>query len=251
MILLEVIATAPEDCSAIEQAGGSRIELNSALELGGLTPSLGLIGEARQATRLPIMAMIRPRSGAFCYSAGEFAAMQRDVELALAHGADGVVFGCLTPEGTVDVPRVARLVQLAGAAQTVFHRAFDLTPDPAAALRTLIDLGITRVLTSGQAPSALEGAAVLAQCVALAAGRIEILPGGGIRAGNVGELIGLTGVNQVHASLSGWSHDTSGAARPSISFSAPGLAAASQVRVVDPAAVRQLRAVLNLLAGSS
>ncbi len=154
MILLEAIATSPEDCAAIEQGGGNRIELTSALGLGGLTPSLGLLIEARSTTRLPIMVMIRPCAGGFCYTRGEFAVMQRDVDLALANGANGIVFGILTADGAVDGPRIRQLVDQAKGKVTVFHRAIDVTPDPLRTLDMLIELGVTRVLTSGQAPNA-------------------------------------------------------------------------------------------------
>ena len=202
-ILLEVIATSPDDCVAAQAGGADRIELCSAMPLGGLTPSLGLLIEARAAVQLPIMAMIRPRPGGFAYSDPDFAVMLRDAELALAHGADGIVFGCLLPDGRVDINRVRAFVQLAGRRETVFHRAFDVTPDPYAALDALIQLGVTRVLSSGQKPSALEGAANLAAFRSHVSGRLQVLPGGGITVENVRELLRLTGANQVHASLSG------------------------------------------------
>lgn len=118
--------------------------------------------------------------------------MCRDAELALAHGADGLVFGCLLGDGTVDTVRMRRLVALAGGKQTVFHRAFDVTPNPFQALDILIDLGVTRVLTSGQMPSVVDGAALVAALAVYAAGRIEILPGGGITLGNARTVVQQT-----------------------------------------------------------
>ncbi len=237
MILLEVIATAVEDCIVAEQGGANRIELTTALVVGGLTPSLGLLVEARRATALPIMCMIRPRAGGFQYSATEFTVMQRDVELALTHGADGIVFGCLHGDGTVDRARVQTLAAHAQGKETVFHRAFDVTPEPLTALEQLIDLGVTRVLTSGQMAGAPAGAANIRTYREHAHGRIQILPGSGIQLHNVAELLRQTGVDQIHVSLSGISLDTSLQARPDISFNAAPLPPESQVRRLDPAAL--------------
>jgi copper homeostasis protein len=244
-ILLEVIATSLEDCLAAQTEGADRIELCSALPLGGLTPSLGLLLEARQAVRLPIIIMIRPRPGGFAYSEPDFAVMLRDAELALAHGADGIVFGCLEPGGEIDINRTRSLVMLAGRKETVFHRAFDVIPDPFAALDVLADLGVTRVLSSGQKASALEGAANLAAYQAHLAGRVQVLPGGGITVANVSELLRLTGADQVHASLSGSRKDPSTAANPAIHFGATAMPPEEHVRITDPALVAAMRAALQ------
>jgi copper homeostasis protein len=244
-ILLEVIATSPDDCVAALEGGAGRIELCSAMPLGGLTPSPGLLIEARTAVQLPVMAMIRPRAGGFAYSDSDFAVMLRDAELALAYGADGIVFGCLHPDGRVDINRVRTLVQLAGHKETVFHRAFDVTPDPYAALDVLIDLGVTRVLSSGQKPSALEGAANLAAFRAHAGRRLQVLPGGGITVDNVRELLSLTGADQVHASLSGSRSDQSTAANPAIHFGAPAMPPEEHVRITDVKLVAAMHRVLQ------
>jgi copper homeostasis protein len=247
MILLEVIATSVEDCSVAAAAGADRIELNSAFALGGLTPSLGLLIEARRATRLPLMVMLRPRSGGFCYTGTEFKTLLRDAELALANGADGLVFGCLHADGTVDAGRTAALVQLAGRAETVFHRAFDVTPDPLAALDRLIGVGVTRVLTSGQCATVVEGAANVAAYIRHAAGRIQLLPGSGVNLATAAGVIHSTGATQVHASLSGARYDRSTAARPAIRFGAAGGPPEDHVRILDPAMVAAMRALLDRL----
>jgi copper homeostasis protein len=243
MMLLEVIATSAEDCATAQAAGADRIELCCALALGGLTPSAALVQRARAATTLPLMMMLRPREGGFCYSAGEFTQMALDLKFGLAVGVDGFVFGCLTRDGAVDARRTAHLVKLAAGRQTVFHRAFDVTPDPAAALEALIDLGVTRVLTSGQAATALAGADLIRQLVVQADGRIELLPGSGITPDNVAELVRRTGVQQVHASCSGWASDTSTQARPLLRFDAVD-APGDRVRVLDGACIATLRAAL-------
>ncbi len=215
------------------------------MPLGGLTPSLGLLIEARAAVRLPIMAMIRPRAGGFAYSDSDFAVMVRDAEFALAHGADGIVFGCLQPDGQVDIERVRTLVRLAVSKETVFHRAFDVTPDPYAALDALIELGVTRVLSSGQKPNALAGAANLAAYRDHVGRRIQVLPGGGITVDNVRELLRLTGADQVHASLSGSRRDLSTAANPAIHFGAAAMPPEEHVRITDGALVAAMHTVLQ------
>lgn len=244
-VILEVIATSVDDCRAVEAGGGDRIELCTALELGGLTPSAGLLIAARQATRLPIMAMVRPRAGGFCYSKGEFAVMLADADLLLRYGADGIVFGCLHADATVDAERTAALVRLAGERQTVFHRAFDVTPDPIAALDVLLSLHVTRVLSSGGQPTALAGAATLAACRAHVGQRLQILPGGGITVANVAEVLHLSGADQVHASLSGRTHDASLAAHGVIRFGAAVLPAEDQVRTTAQTLVAAMRAQLD------
>jgi copper homeostasis protein len=246
-ILLEIIATCAEDCAVIEQAGGDRIELCAALGLGGLTPSAGLAQAARAATRLPIMMMLRPREGGFCYSAAEFGQMVRDLEFGLAAGVDGFVFGCLTAAGEVDGQRTAEIVARAAGKQTVFHRAFDVTPDPATALETLVELGITRILTSGQRPTAWEGAGLIRELARQAAGRVELLPGSGVRADRVGELLRRTGVRQVHASASRSEIDPSTHANPALSFGGAQGGGGEGYRVVDPAQIAALRGEIERL----
>jgi copper homeostasis protein len=217
-VLLEVAVASVEDARAAHEGGADRLELNAALALGGLTPSLGTLLEVRAAVALPVLVMVRPRPGGFAYSEAGFRVMQRDADLALEHGADGIVFGILTSEGQVDRERCRRLVRQAGGRAAVFHRAFDVTPDPLAALEQLIDLGLRRVLTSGQEETAYNGAARIAQLIARAAGRIEVLPAGGVNRFTVADVLARTGCDQVHASLRARQEDRSVAARPQVSF---------------------------------
>jgi copper homeostasis protein len=144
--------------------------------------------------------MIRPRGGDFVYSSTEFVVMQRDIELAKAAGADGVVLGLLLPEGVIDAKRTAALVQLARPLTVTFHRAFDMVADLPHALEVLIDLGIERVLTSGGEASALEGAETLAALVGQAADRIVVMPGGGINERNIARIAAQTGAHELHLS---------------------------------------------------
>ncbi|MDB5357775.1 MAG: hypothetical protein JWN24_4228 [Phycisphaerales bacterium] len=220
-VLLEICIASPEDAATAAAGGADRLELNSALELGGLTPSLGTLLETRNAVSLPVITMVRPRPGGFHYSAAEFKTMRRDVDLLLENGADGIAFGILMGDGSIDMARCRQFIArigTAGARQFVFHRAFDFTPDPSEALEQLIDLGFRRVMTSGQQPTALQGAGLIAELIRRSAGRIEILPASGIRPTNAAEIISLTNCNQLHASLREMKTDASLNARPRISL---------------------------------
>lgn len=196
--LLEICCGSADDVAEAWRGGADRVELNSSLFQGGLTPSLGSLIAAREAVAIPIMAMVRPRAGGFCYTPLEYRTALADAELLLTHGADGLVFGFLHEDGTVDEARTRALVTLAGGKPTVFHRALDVTPDWKKALETLIRLGITRVLTSGQAPSVIYALDTLAEMVRFAGGAIEILPGGGVNLNNADKVVAATGCSQIH-----------------------------------------------------
>ena len=238
-ILLEISCGSIDDALQAQAGGADRVELSSALFVGGLTPSAGTLQFAREQLRIPIMTMVRPRAAGFCYSDAEFATMKMDVEHAIGSGADGVVFGCLSADGTIDLSRTRVLRDLAGTRPTVFHRAFDFTPDPFRALDELIDCGVTRILTSGQQPTAVEGADLIRQLIEHARGRIEILPGSGIRAWNVEELLARTGCSQVHLSASKPICDPSAHARPQISFTRP-IPPEDSYHVTDASLVREI-----------
>jgi copper homeostasis protein len=244
-IRLEICTASVEDCIKAELGGADRVELNCALMLGGLTPSLGSLRESRAAVKLPIIAMIRPRSAGFCYSRAEFAVMQRDAEAALGEKADGIAFGILTAAGALDVPRCRQMMKLAGGQQAVFHRAFDVVRDPFKTLEQLIDLGVTRIMTSGQEASAYNGAVNIAEYIRRAAGRIEILPAGGINRFTVADVIKRTGCDQIHASLSTSTKDRSAAARPQVAFGGTVKQSEEEFTVTDAEAVRRLRGALT------
>ena len=194
----EVCVDSVDGAVAAQQGGAQRVELCSDLLEGGLTPSHGTLEVARERLGIKIMAMVRPRGGDFCYTEAEFEVMRRDAGAARELGADGVVFGILNPDGTVDVDRTTELVSIARPLTVTFHRAFDMTRDPFEALDTLIALGVDRVLTSGQEPTVLEGAEVIASLVQRAAGRIIVMPGGGITARHARRIVELTGVRELH-----------------------------------------------------
>ena len=199
-VLLEVCCGSADDVIEAHKAGADRVELNSDLFHGGLTPTLGELIVAKRETGMRIMAMVRPREGGFHYTEAEFATAVEDARLLLAHGADGLVFGFLHEDGTLDTERTRVLAELAQAAgkESVFHRAIDVVPDWRAALDQLIKLGITRVLTSGQEPDVSLGTDTVRDMIAYAAGRIEILPGAGITARNMDRIITETGCGQIH-----------------------------------------------------
>lgn len=243
-IRLEIAIASVEDALTARDGGADRLELNAALALGGLTPSLGTLIEVKRAVSLPVMVMIRPRPGGFCYSDADFRVMRRDIDLSLAHAADGIVLGVLTEDGRVDVARCRELIRQAGERTVVFHRAFDVTPDPFAALEQLIDLGVHRVMTSGQEASAFNGAATIAELVRRAAGRIEVLPAAGINRFTVADVLARTGCDQVHASLRGRRMDSSTSAKPHVSFGA-GSHGEEYYDVTDAAAVAELRELLR------
>ncbi|AIE85048.1 copper homeostasis protein CutC [Fimbriimonas ginsengisoli] len=193
-VLVEVVACTADDAVRAEAVGADRIELVSAISEGGLTPSIGALAETKARCRLPIMAMLRPRGGGFVYTDAEFQTILRDAEALLAAGADGLVVGILADRG-IDEDRIRRFVQIAGVQPVTFHRAFDLLPDPFAALSRLRDLGVARVLTRGGLssinPARLRQYAEHAQV-------IQLLACGGIRAANVSSVVAESGAAQIH-----------------------------------------------------
>jgi copper homeostasis protein len=217
-ILLEICCGSIDDAIQSQEGGADRVELCSALFVGGLTPSIGTIQEAKRRLKIPVMVMVRPRGGGFCYTTAEFATMERDAEAAVENGADGVVFGILEKDGRIDQRRSERMRRIIGGRQAVFHRAFDVTPDPFDSLEQLVDLGITRILTSGQKASAPQGVQLIAELVQRAGNRIEILPGGGIRPHNMNEVVRRTGCGQIHMTALRKAEDLSTRANREISF---------------------------------
>lgn len=200
-ILFEACVDSVESALAAQQGGADRVELCVDLLEGGVTPSSGVIFLTRQHLHIPIHVIIRPRGGDFCYSDSEFEAMRLDIEIAKQLGADGVVIGILQPDGTVGRERTVALIALARPMRVTFHRAFDMACDPFEALETLIDLGVERILTSGQAASVLDGAALIRDLVQRAGERIIIMAGAGVNEQTVVEIIQQTGVKEVHGSL--------------------------------------------------
>lgn len=198
--LLEVIAYCVEACSIAGSAGADRIELCDNPGDGGTTPSLGMIRMARKKTGIPLFPIIRPRGGDFLYSDDEFNIMQADILTCKDAGCDGVVLGILQADGTVDRERTSRLVECAYPMEVTFHRAFDSVRDPLEALEAVIACGCDRILTSGLRPTAFEALPLLRELNEKAAGRIIIMPGSGVRPGNIVETVQRTGVTELHSS---------------------------------------------------
>ena len=244
-ILIEVCCGSVDDAVAAQAGGADRIELNSSLFLGGLTPSLGCFVETKKRLTIPVMVMIRPRSGGFCYTESEMATMLRDCRIMTEHGADGVVFGILKEDGSVDIERCQEIMARIEPAEAVFHRAFDVTPEPFEALDQLIELGIQRVLTSGQAQAALEGADLIKRLIDRAAQRIEILPGAGIRPHNVNDLVDRTGASQVHFGIFQTRIDPSTQNNPTITFGGSVCPSEDKYSVIDVKSVQSVKQQLQ------
>lgn len=197
---LEICANSAYSALQAELGGASRVELCQSLELGGTTPSYGQIRRSRALLTIGIHVLIRPRAGDFVYSDEEFAEMQEDILFCKEAGCDGVVLGLLHSDGRIDLQRNAALVALARPMTVVFHRAFDRCKDPLTSLEELIDLGFDRILTSGLEITALGGKDLLKALLEQAAGRIEVMPGAGVTAVNMVDLLQYTGASSIHSS---------------------------------------------------
>ena len=198
MVTCEVCVEGFNGAWAAAEGGAHRVELCAGLLEGGTTPSPGNLHLSLEALEIPVMVLIRPRGGDFLYSPREMDVILRDISLAREAGAHGVVTGVLTKEGRVDVGAVERVREAAGAMSLTFHRAFDMVRDPLEAMETLVGLGVDRILTSGGERSVPEAFDRLAALVEAAGDRISIMPGGGIRRENIGEVVERTGAREVH-----------------------------------------------------
>jgi len=198
--ILEVAANSVASALAAEAGGAARVELCSALEVGGLTPSHATIATAMERLHIPVQVLIRPRAGDFVYDDLECEVMRRDIETCKVLGCAGVVIGVLTAAGDLDMPRCRGLMDAARGTSVTFHRAFDFVRDPEHTLEAIIALGCDRLLTSGQGADALAGAPLIRRLVEQARGRITIMPGGGIDARNIAAIAQTTGAHEFHAS---------------------------------------------------
>jgi copper homeostasis protein len=239
-VFLEICVDSVESAVAAQAGGADRVELCANLNEDGTTPSAGMIAGARKNLSIGLQVLIRPRSGDFCYSTLEFEAMKKDIAVAGELGADGVVIGMLNSDRTIEVRRTHKLVQLARPLQVTFHRAFDVVVDPLPALETLIELGVDRILTSGQAKTAMEGLARLTQLAKRADGRISIMPASGINAQNIRWILEVTGVHEIHV----------GSAVAAMQKNSAAEFFAATQRMVDPGKVAELRQQLRSSPGS-
>lgn len=197
---LEICCFNLESAIIASDAGADRIELCADPAAGGTTPGIGLIKAVRKKTDIELYPIIRIRGGDFLYSSEEFDVMMHEVVACKMAGCNGVVFGMLLPDGRIDAASSARLIEKAYPMGVTFHRAFDWTRNPFEALEVIIDLGFERILTSGQQPTAVLGAPLISDLVKQADGRIHIMPGSGVRAGNIYDLKMETGATEFHSS---------------------------------------------------
>lgn len=206
---IEICCGSYYDCLQAYQGGASRVELNSALHLGGLTPSVGALALTKRHTELKVITMVRPRAAGFHYGEEDFETMLIDVKTMLDNGADGIAFGCLDEHGNVDVDQTKQIVDMikAEGKEAVYHRAFDCVSDPYKAIETLIDLGVDRILTSGLEAKAMQGIALIKELQHKYGDKIELLAGSGMNAGNALEMMETTGISQVHSSCKDWLPD--------------------------------------------
>lgn len=204
MIKIEVVANGVQDCIVAQSEGVDRIELISASYLGGLTPTITVLDMAiENGVKIPIMAMVRPRGGGFCYSEIEKEQMFREARELLKHGAKGIVFGFLTEDRKIDWEETEKMINLCKSfeAESVFHRAFDCSDETEYNIQRLIALGCTRVLTSGLGANVDKGTELLKLLQEKFGDRIEILAGAGISTENIESIIKKTGVTQVHGTF--------------------------------------------------
>ena len=240
-ILIEACLDSVPSALAAEAGGARRIELCDNLVEGGTTPSAGAIELCKERLSIPVFVMIRPRGGEFLYDEVEFELMRRDIAHAKRLGADGVVFGLLTPDGRVDVTRTRALLEAARPLPVTFHRAFDAARDPDEALEALIEIGVARVLTSGQQATAPEGAELIRRLVERAQGRIGILPGCGLDETNVRAFVERTGVREVHVRGTCQVKSAMRYRNPRVAFRSPAEPDDFLIEVTDAARIQAIR----------
>lgn len=245
---VEICTGSYADCMAAFHGGAERVELNSALSVGGLTASVAVLRRVKKETTLKVICMVRPRAGGFCYDEAETMIMMEEARLLLENGADGIAFGFLHADGTVHRERTLQMSELIHSfgKEAVFHRAFDVTKDPFQAMEVLLSCKIDRLLTSGQRAKAMQGAELIAQLQDRFGDRIEILAGSGVNAQNAGELLARTGIRQVHSSCKGYRLDPTTASEH-VSYAYLDDAHAMEYDVVEETLVR---ALIDALSGS-
>lgn len=198
--ILECCVDSVESAIAAEKGGANRLELCANLIIGGTTPSLALYEEVRKHTSIRIHVLLRPRFGDFLYTDHEFAILEREVEMFREAGVDGVVIGCLTKDGHLDMPKMRRLKEAAGSMSVTLHRAFDVCIDPFKALEECKELGINTILTSGQKNHCLEGEALIRELAEKAKGKVDILAGAGVDADVIAKMVRSTSLTSFHLS---------------------------------------------------
>lgn len=242
MALLEICCYSMEYALTAQQNGADRIELCAAPKEGGLTPSLGVLKSVRQQITIPVHPIIRPRGGDFCYSDAEFAAILDDIRTVRELGFPGLVTGVLDVDGNVDMRRMEKIMAAAGPLAVTFHRAFDMCANPLNVLNNLAELGVARVLTSGQKSDALQGLSKIMELIAHSDAPI-IMAGAGVRAENLHHFLDA-GVLEVHSSAGAWQASPMRYRNQGLSMSSDTHADEYSRYVVDGAAVAEMKGVI-------
>ncbi len=238
---IEIVVYNIESALKAQEGGADRIELCDNPAEGGTTPSYGTIELVRQNVSLDLFVMIRPRGGDFCYSSYEFYGMKRDIDQCQRLSADGVVFGILNPDGTLDKKRCKELIDRARPMKVTCHRAFDMAHDPFQTLEDCIEVGFDRILTSGNKLKALDGAGLIRDLIKRAEGRISIMPGSGVNENTVEELVAKTQAKEVHFSATAFRESAMQYRNAAIAGMGSDEGAEFKLRVVDPERVRTMR----------
>ena len=246
--IIEICCGSYEDALAAYHGGAKRVELNSALHLGGLTPSLGTLQLVKKNTDLKVIAMVRPRGAGFCYSEADFEVMKADAEILMKHGADGIAFGCLDENGEIHIEQTKEIIDIIKKyeGEVVFHRAFDCVKDPYESMEKLIEMGVDRVLTSGLKAKAMDGIELIAKLQEHYGEKIEILAGSGVNASNILEIMEKAGISQVHSSCKGWANDPTTTGEE-VSYSYAEGEHKDDYDVVDEKLVRELVEIIKKL----
>src|SRR6188768_3775635 len=240
---LEIVVYNIESALKAQEGGADRIELCDNPGEGGTTPSYGTIELVRQNVSMDVFVMIRPRGGDFCYSSYEFHSMKRDISQCQKLSVDGLVFGILNPDGTIDKKRCKELIAQARPLKITCHRAFDMTRDPFEALEDCIEVGFDRILTAGQQPVASKGAELIGELIKRANGRIAIMPGSGVNENTVEDILRKSKAEEIHFSATAFKDSEMKYKNPQIAGMGSEEGSEFKLRTVDPERVKKMRAI--------
>jgi copper homeostasis protein len=245
---IEIVVYNIESAMKAQEGGADRIELCENPGEGGTTPSYGTIELVRQNLSIDVFVMIRPRGGDFHYSSYEFHAMKRDISQCQKLSVDGLVFGILNADGTIDKKRCKELIDKARPLKVTCHRAFDMTRDPFEALEDCIEVGFDRILTAGQQAQAVKGADLIGELIKRANGRIAIMPGAGVNENTVEEILKKSGAKEMHFSATAFRESAMQFRNPQIAGMGSDEGAEFKLRVVDPERIRKMRKLAESIA---
>ena len=245
---IEIVVYNIDSAFKAQEGGADRVELCDSPGDGGTTPSYGIIELVRANLSIDVFVMIRPRGGDFHYNSFEFHSMKRDILQCQKLSVDGIVLGILNADGTIDKKRCKELIDKARPLKITCHRAFDMTRDPFEALEDCIEAGFDRILTSGQQPQALKGAALIGELIKKANGRIAIMPGSGVNEETVSEIVATSGANEIHFSAMAFRDSAMKFRNQQIAGMGSEEGAEFKLRTVDPERVRRIRSLAEQVA---